>query len=126
MASQTQASDREIPPHVAPDLVYPYDVFDPMPAGGRDVFEALYALKRQAPPIFWTPHNGGHWYVVDGELARRMFSYPEHFSSQMLMLQRDANPPKGTGSPLIDLTRPSMVRIATSCCRRCRAGRSST
>lgn len=102
----TLASDRPAPPHVPTDLVYPYDVFDPMPAGGSDVFEALYALKRQAPPIFWTPHNGGHWYVVDGELARQMFSDPEHFSSQMLMLQREANPPKGEGLTPIHLDPP--------------------
>jgi cytochrome P450 len=105
MASTTLASDRAIPPHVSPDLVYDYDAVAPLPAGA-DAWEALYALKRLAPPVFWTPHNGGHWYVVDGELARAMFSDPEHFSSQMLMLQREANPPKGEGLTPIHLDPP--------------------
>jgi cytochrome P450 len=105
MDSATLARDPEIPAHVAPELVYPYNVFEPNPDGG-DVFEALYALKRQAPPVFWTPHNGGHWYVVDGALARKVYEDPEHFSSQMLMLQREANPPKGEGLTPIHLDPP--------------------
>ena len=41
----------EVPSHVPPQLVYDYDVFEPGPAGS-DFYAELYALKRNAPPVF--------------------------------------------------------------------------
>jgi cytochrome P450 len=96
---------QDTPGHVPPELVYPYNVFEPGPPGS-DIFEALYQLKRRAPPIFWTPYNGGHWYTPDGTLARQVLSDPEHFSSQNLMLIREHNPPKGEGFTPIHMDPP--------------------
>jgi cytochrome P450 len=95
----------DVPAHVPPDLVYPYDVFEPGPAGA-DIFEELYKLKDRAPPIFWTPYNGGHWYTPDGTLARQVLADNIHFSSQMLMLPAENNPPKGDGFTPIHLDPP--------------------
>jgi cytochrome P450 len=105
-ASETLTAERaDIPAHVPPELVYPYNVFEPGPADA-DIFEELFKLKQRAPDIFWTPYNGGHWYVSDGALARGVFSDPEHFSSQNLMLVREHNPKKGEGFTPIHMDPP--------------------
>jgi hypothetical protein len=48
-----------VPDHVPAALVYDYDVFQPGPAGS-DFFAEQFRLKSLAPPVFWTPYNGGH------------------------------------------------------------------
>lgn len=95
----------EVPPHVPPEFVYHYNVFDPAPDGG-DTYEALLALKDKAPPIFWTPYVGGHWFTTDGDLAREVMTDTEHFSSQKLMLIREHNPPPGEGFTPIHMDPP--------------------
>jgi len=95
----------DVPAHIPPELVYHYDVFQPGPPGA-DIFEELFKLKRRAPPIFWTPYNGGHWYTPDGVLARQVLADNVHFSSQMLMLPAENNPPKGQGFTPIHLDPP--------------------
>ena len=59
----------EVPAHVPAELVYHYDVYAPGPPGS-DFFEELFKLKQRAPPAFWTPYNGGHWYTTDAKLHR--------------------------------------------------------
>jgi cytochrome P450 len=95
----------DVPAHIPAALVYAYDVFEPGPPGA-DIFEELHKLKDRAPPIFWTPYNGGHWYTPDGTLARQVLSDNIHFSSQMLMLPAENNPPKGQGFTPIHLDPP--------------------
>src|SRR4051794_33752882 len=63
----TYAIREDVPAHVPHALVFDYDVFQPGPPG-TDIFEELYKLKDRAPPVFWTPYNGGHWYVTDAAL----------------------------------------------------------
>lgn len=104
-ATVLEKKKADVPAHVPASLVYDYDVYAPV-ENETDPFEALYALKHRAPPIFWTPYNGGHWYVPDGTLAREVFSDAAHFSSQMLMLPREFNPPKGKGFTPIHLDPP--------------------
>ncbi len=85
-----------VPNHVPPHLVYDYDVFEPGPPGS-DFHAELYALKRSAPPVFWTPYNGGHWYTTDSDLTEQVLGDSIHFSSQILQLPRENNPPRGQG-----------------------------
>jgi cytochrome P450 len=94
-----------VPDHVPEALVYDYDVFRPGPAGS-DFFEEMFKLKSLAPPVFWTPYNGGHWYVTDAALAEQVLHDNVNFSSQMLMLPRENNPPKGRGFSPIHLDPP--------------------
>jgi cytochrome P450 len=94
-----------IPAHVPPDLVYDYDVFEPGPRGS-DFFVELHALKQCAPPIFWTPYNGGHWYTTDSDLTERVLGDNAHFSNQVLQLPRENNPPPGQGFPPMFLDPP--------------------
>jgi cytochrome P450 len=86
----------EAPPHVPPELVYDYDVFEPGPRGS-DFFVELYALKQRAPAVFWTPYNGGHWYTTDSDFTEQVLGDNKRFSSQILQLPVQNNPPEGQG-----------------------------
>ena len=84
------------PPHVPAELVFDYDVFEPGPPGS-DFYVELYALKHRAPPVFWTPYNGGHWYTTDSDLTEQVLGDNIRFSNQVLQLPRENNPPPGKG-----------------------------
>jgi cytochrome P450 len=84
----------EVPAHVPPELVFDYDVYDPGPPDS-DYHAELYKLKHRAPPVFWTRHNGGHWYITDARLVDAVLRDPEHFSSRLLVVPRSNNPEKG-------------------------------
>jgi cytochrome P450 len=99
------AMSPEVPAHVPEALVYDYDVFRPG-APGTDFFEEQFKLKAVAPPVFWTPYNGGHWYTTDAALAEQVLRDNVHFSSEKLMLPRENNPPKGRGFSPIHLDPP--------------------
>lgn len=88
------AMNMQVPDHVPAELVYDYDIYEPGPPGS-DFFAELYALKHKAPPIFWTRHNEGHWYVADAKLANQVFRDPDHFSSKMLVAPKSNNADEG-------------------------------
>ena len=83
-----------VPDHVPAALVHDYDVYAPGPPGS-DFFVEIYKLKRAAPPVFWTRHNGGHWCVADTRLAAQVLKDSANFSSRMLVVPRGNNPPEG-------------------------------
>lgn len=64
------------------------------PAIKVDVHDAFLALKREAPPLFWTPANGGHWIVTDGELMIELLRKPNIFSNQNFSIPHIENIPK--------------------------------
>ncbi len=84
----------EVPEHVPAELLFDYDIYEPGPPG-TDFFVELYNLKKKAPLIFWTRHNGGHWYVTDGKLAEQVLRDSESFSSKLLVVPRCNNPAVG-------------------------------
>ena len=96
---------REVPAHVPPELIYEYDVYRPGPAGS-DFFEELFKLKSQAPAIFWTPYNGGHWYTTGSALTAQVLRDNIRFSSQTLLVPPENNPPLGRGFSPIHLDPP--------------------
>ena len=51
------------PAHVADAAVYDFDMYLD-PALLSDPHERVQALLREAPPVFWTPRNGGHWVII--------------------------------------------------------------
>jgi cytochrome P450 len=83
-----------VPDHVAPELVHEFDIYAPGPPGS-DFFAELCKLKRTAPPVFWTRHNGGHWYVTDSALVHQVLKDPETFSSQALVVPAANNAKDG-------------------------------
>ncbi len=64
------------------------------PAIKVDVHDAFLALKREAPPLFWTPANGGHWIVTDGKLMIELLRKPNIFSNQNFSIPHIENIPK--------------------------------
>ncbi len=72
-----------VPEHVPAAAVYDFDMrFDP--ALLRDPHERLRELLREAPPVFWTPRNGGRWIAIGHAEVFEASRDPEHFSSTFL------------------------------------------
>lgn len=55
------------PAHIPDSLVYDFDLFHD-PAYLVDPHKRILELIKNAPPIFWTPRNGGQW-ILQGHAA---------------------------------------------------------
>lgn len=96
------AAAAERPAHVPETVVYDFDMMSD-PALLRDPHQRLLELLAKAPPIFWTPHNGGHWVFVSHQANFDAARDVETFSSELLpqeLIQKflDEMPP---GTPRI-------------------------
>ena len=76
----------DLPSHVPHDRVYPFDLYDVGndPRLSLDTQTGLTFLHREAPDLFFTPYNGGHWTVTRHDLMREVLLNPERFSSAQL------------------------------------------
>jgi len=87
------------PPHVDDALVYDFDMFAD-PALIADPRNRLLDLLENAPPIFWTPRNGGHWVLLSYEANFNAARDTDTFSSEMwprtLIAEFMASLPPGT------------------------------
>ena len=74
---------RPRPVHIPPERVIDYDVYrGAFPGEEADLHHGLYRLgEEHGRGIFWTPHNGGHWFINDFELLFEAARQPELFSS---------------------------------------------
>lgn len=95
------------PAHVPDALVYDFDQFND-PALQADPYARVRDLVRNAPPIFWTPRNGGHWVLASYEANSQAGRATDLFSSaiippEMAEAMRAAMPP---GSPRIPQLKP--------------------
>ncbi len=70
------------PPHVPADAVFEFDIFDQRLL--QDPHNAALQLLTEAPQLFWTPCNGGHWVTTSYEQAFTVLRTPEQFSSGMV------------------------------------------
>jgi cytochrome P450 len=75
-----------IPPHIDPARVVDYDMFaDHRYAEEGSLHDGLYRLAEEAGRgMFWTPRNGGHWFITDHELIFEAARTPELFSNQLM------------------------------------------
>ncbi|HET8710154.1 MAG TPA: hypothetical protein VFM32_02170, partial [Spongiibacteraceae bacterium] len=71
------------PAHVPLAAVYDFDIYRD-PALFKDPHERALQLLREAPPVFWTPRNGGHWLVLNYADVQMVFRTPEIFSSTLI------------------------------------------
>jgi cytochrome P450 len=81
-----------VPSHVPPELVFPFDIY----ADARvtsDVQGSYNRAIEEAPDIFWTPENGGHWMVRRMDAIAAVATDPEHFSVREMQIPRVENPP---------------------------------
>jgi cytochrome P450 len=75
------------PDHVPPALVRDFDIFHP-PGSETDPHSALLAVQRDAPEIFWTPRNGGHWVAIQAQAIEAILLDPERFSSECILVPK--------------------------------------
>lgn len=84
------------PDHVPAELVFEFD-YNNDPAYCADPHARAAQLAREAPPVFWTPYNGGHWMfmshhaVTEALMDYQKFS-SEHFSPEAFAALMSALP----------------------------------
>jgi cytochrome P450 len=71
------------PAHVPEALVYDFDMYHD-PGMVRNAPERLLEVACEAPPVFWTPHNGGHWIIRSYETVLAASRDWESFSSEQI------------------------------------------
>ena len=71
------------PEHIPDSVIYDFDFFRD-PAYLADPHKRVLELVRSAPPVFWTPRNGGHWMFLSHEANFKASRDPETFSSQFV------------------------------------------
>ncbi len=86
MTSADMTNKVKRPAHVPASLVYDFD-YNSDPEYCRDPHARAADLARNAPPMFWTPYNGGHWmfqsYEAVSEALRDYAAFSsEHFSPE--------------------------------------------
>lgn len=73
----------ERPPHITDAVFYDFDMFlDPELL--RDPHQRILNLHENAPPIFWTPRNGGHWMTLSHKANFECSRDYETFSNEMI------------------------------------------
>jgi len=70
------------PPHVPDAVVYDFDFFAD-PGLVRDPHERVKEIIEEAPPLFWTPRNGGHWVALRYSDVVSILRDTERFSSSL-------------------------------------------
>ncbi len=82
-----------IPKHIAPDRVVDFDYLNDSRLT-PDIHDGLLALKTEAPGIFWTSANGGHWVVTDSDLMSKILKTPKLFSNKQLQIPARDDAPR--------------------------------
>lgn len=86
------AASAATPPHIPAHLIFDFDIYAD-PRIGEDVQGTYAAAIEDAPDIFWTRLNGGHWIAKSFEAISRIVLDPEHFSVREMQIPRVENPP---------------------------------
>jgi len=87
-----------VPAHIPPAAVYDFDMrFDPGLLANPHA--RLAEIVRDAPPVFWTPRNGGRWIAMgyqetfdiarDTETFSSAYMPPEQMAAMMAMMPKD-------------------------------------
>jgi cytochrome P450 len=82
------AEPSPIPDHVPAELVHDFDFLAP-PGAADDVQLAWKRLHKEAPDIFWTPRNGGHWIATRGEDIREVQTNFRRFSQRFMIIPKE-------------------------------------
>jgi cytochrome P450 len=72
-----------VPAHIPPEAVYDFDMRHD-PALLANPHERVRELLRDAPPVFWTPRNGGRWIAIGHAEVFQASRDPENFSSGLM------------------------------------------
>jgi len=91
MAEETMETIR--PDHVPADRVYDYDLFEaPREISSDYQIDIVRRIHREAPDIFWTPRNGGHWVVTRAREIDMCQRDGDLFSMQDVVVPAGAKP----------------------------------
>lgn len=81
----------DIPSHVRPEQVHSFDIYSD-PRLLKDVHTGYRALQLEAPEIFFTPRNGGHWVVTRFDLIEKVIKDTDNFSNRELEIPKTRSP----------------------------------
>src|SRR3546814_5619101 len=90
----------DLPDHVPAELVHDFDIYNDDQIK-RDLHAAYARLHREAPPVFYTPANGGHWLITRHDLMSEVVRDFETFSA------RESQIPRVENAPLLKIGRAS-------------------
>lgn len=80
-----------IPVHVKPEQVLAFDIYNDLAMKG-DLHGGLKRLHTDAPDIFWSPCNGGHWVVTRYDTMATILRDTDHFSNRELVIPKSNSP----------------------------------
>ena len=69
------------PDHVPLELIHEFDIYQFSPGVNDPLEQWGNLLASDAPRIFYTHHNGGHWVFLDYEDVREAFRNDARFST---------------------------------------------
>lgn len=81
MGSADMTNKVKRPDHVPASVVYEFD-YNTDPEYCRDPHARAADLVAKAPPIFWTPYNGGHWMIQSYDAVQDALRDYASFSSE--------------------------------------------
>lgn len=83
-------AEHTIPDNVPRDRIVDIDMY--APPGIEDGYHEAWSrlLAPGTPALVWTPHNGGHWIATRGKWIQEIYRDPEHFSSEVIFLPKEA------------------------------------
>lgn len=88
----SEASVLNVPKHVSKEHVFDFDIYnDARLAGG--IHTGYASLRAEAPRVFYTPANGGHWIVMEHDAIAEVVKDFEHFSAKEMQIPRIDTPP---------------------------------
>lgn len=77
------------PDNVPADRIVDFDIYRVLP-DGVDYHRSWRALMDESPySVMWTPHNGGHWIALRGDLSDIVMSDYERFSNRTILVPKD-------------------------------------
>jgi cytochrome P450 len=71
------------PGHIPDSAVYDFDFYRD-PDLLKDPHQRILDVIKKAPPVFWTPRNGGHWMIIGYDAVFKASRDTESFSSSMM------------------------------------------
>lgn len=87
----SEAASVAVPPHVRGDHVHAFDFYHD-PRLMEDLHLGYRQLQLDAPEIFYTPMNGGHWVVTRFDLIDAVIKDTASFSNKELEIPKTESP----------------------------------
>ena len=82
-----------LPDHVSPERVFDFDIYTD-PRVTSDLHASYAQALKEAPDVFWTPRNGGHWMVRRYQMIHEIVNDYEYFSAREMAIPRVPDRPR--------------------------------